>query len=76
MATHSSILAWRIPGTGEPGGLTSMRSHTVGHDWGDLAAAAAIKFLAYDLEQEASSSIKLKVIMVGLYVNWKQKLKK
>ena len=33
MATHSSILAWRIPGTGEPGGLESMRSHRVGHDW-------------------------------------------
>ena len=32
MATHSSILAWRIPGTGEPGGLLSMASHRVGHD--------------------------------------------
>ena len=32
MATHSSVLAWRIPGTGEPGGLLSMRSHRVGHD--------------------------------------------
>ena len=32
MATHSSILAWRIPGTGEPGGLTSMGSHRVGHN--------------------------------------------
>ena len=32
MATHSSVLAWRIPGTGEPGGLTSMGSHIVGHD--------------------------------------------
>ena len=32
MATHSSVLAWRIPGTGEPGGLPSMRSHRVGHD--------------------------------------------
>ena len=32
MATHSSILAWRIPGTEEPGGLPSMRSHRVGHD--------------------------------------------
>ena len=40
MATHSSVLAWRIPGTGEPGGLPSMRSHKVGHDWSDLAAAA------------------------------------
>ena len=41
MATHLRILAWRIPGTGEPGGLPSMRSHRVGHDWRDLAAAAA-----------------------------------
>ena len=40
MATHSSVLAWRIPGTGEPGGLTCMGSHKVGHDWSDLAAAA------------------------------------
>ena len=37
MATHSSVLAWRIPGTGEPGGLPSMRSHRVAHDWSDLA---------------------------------------
>ena len=41
MATHSSVLAWRIPGTGEPSGLPSMESHRVGHDWSDLAAAAA-----------------------------------
>ena len=39
MAAHSSVLAWRIPGTGEPGGLPSMGSHRVGHDWSDLAAA-------------------------------------
>ena len=41
MATHSSVLAWRIPGTREPGELPSMGSHRVGHDWSDLAAAAA-----------------------------------
>ena len=41
MATHSSVLAWRIPGTGELGGLPSMRSHTVGHECSDLAAAVA-----------------------------------
>ena len=41
MTTHSSVLAWRIPGTGEPGGLLSMGSHRVGHNWSDLAAAAA-----------------------------------
>ena len=42
MATHSSVLAWRIPGTAGPGGLPSMGSHRVGHDWIDLAAAAAV----------------------------------
>ena len=41
MANHSSALAWRIPGTGEPSGLPSMGLHKVGHDWSDLAAAAA-----------------------------------
>ena len=41
IATHSSVLAWRIPGTGEPGGLPSMGSHRVGHDWNDLAVAVA-----------------------------------
>ena len=40
MAPHSSTLAWRIPGTGEPGRLPSMGSHRVGHDWSGLAAAA------------------------------------
>ena len=39
MATRSSVLAWRIPGTGEPGGLQSVGSHRVGHDRSDLAAA-------------------------------------
>ena len=39
MATHSIVLAWSIPGTGEPGGLPSMGSHRVGHDWDDLAVA-------------------------------------
>ena len=42
MAAHSSVLAWRIPGTGEPGGLPSMGSHRVGHDWSDLAAAVHV----------------------------------
>ena len=41
MATHSSVLAWRIPGMGEPDGLPSMGSHRVGHNRSDLAAAAA-----------------------------------
>ena len=41
MATHSSVLAWRIPGMGEPGGLPSLGLHRVGHDRSNLAAAAA-----------------------------------
>ena len=48
MATHSVVLTWRIPGTGEPGGLPSMGSHRVGHDYSNLAAAACvICFLEY-----------------------------
>ena len=42
MANHVSVLAWRIPGTGEPGGLPSMGLHRVGHDWSDLAAGIYI----------------------------------
>ena len=49
MATHSSVLAWRIPGTAEPGGLLSVGSHRVRHDWSDLAAAAAGSFLITDV---------------------------
>ena len=41
VSTQSWVLAWRIPGMGEPGGLPSMGSHRVGYDWSDLAAAAA-----------------------------------
>ena len=48
MATHSSVLAWRIPGTGEPGGLPSVGLHRLGHDWSDVAAAAAGIPLALD----------------------------
>ena len=49
MATHSSVLAWRIPGTGEPGGLPSMGSHRVRRDWSDLAVAATERLFFYDL---------------------------
>ena len=42
MATHSSVLAWRIPGTGEPGGLPSVGSHRVGHDWSDLVVVVVV----------------------------------
>ena len=56
MATHPSVLAWRIPGTTEPGGLPSMGSHRVGHDWSDLAAAVkrdeAYSFFFYTKSQK------------------------
>ena len=51
MATHPSVLAWRIPGTGEAGGLQSMGSHRVGHNTSDLAAAAYAKGLPWWLRQ-------------------------
>ena len=46
MATHSSVLAWRIPGMGEPGGLLSMGLHRVRHNWSDLAVAEALIFIS------------------------------
>ena len=49
--THSSVLAWRIPGMKEPGGLPSMGSHRVGHDWSDLAAAAQYSCLENSLDR-------------------------
>ena len=51
MATHASVLVWRIPGTGEPGGLPSVRSHRVGSD---LAAAAAAVFLPGEFHGQRS----------------------
>ena len=57
MATHSSVLAWRIPGTAEPGGLPSTGSHRVGHDWSNLAAAAAEEI---NLLTSGSWNVKLK----------------
>ena len=51
MATHSSVLAWRIPGTQDPGGLRSVGSHRVGHDWSDFAAAAAKLFTKMQLQK-------------------------
>ena len=50
MAPHSSTLAWKIPGTGEPGGLPSMESHRVGHYWSNLAAAAAVKAMVFPVD--------------------------
>jgi len=52
MATHSSVLAWRISGTGEPGGLPSMGLHRVGHDWSNLAATAAEIIILSEVKSE------------------------
>ena len=60
MATHSSVLAWRIPGMGEPGGLPSMGLHRVGHDWSNLLAAAA-----------AAASQHLELSIWGIIPSWK-----
>ena len=78
MATHSNILAWRIPGTGEPGGLPSTGSHRVRHDWSDLAAAAAAAAAITNkaamntantcLCTDILSFLLNKCLMVGLYV--------
>ena len=61
MVPHSSTLAWRIPGTGEPGGLPSMGSHRVGHGWRDLAAvAAAAEYIMWNARlDEAQAGIKI-----------------
>ena len=58
MATHSNVIAWRIPGTGEPGGLPSLGSHRVGHDWSDIAAGAAA----------AAADLYLRPLLMALYI--------
>ena len=62
MATHSSVLAWRIPGTAEPGGLPSTGSHRIGHDWSDLAAAAAAS-----MDEKKPLTVK-KLISIATYI--------
>ena len=65
MATHSSVLTWRIPGIGEPGGLPSMGSHKVGHDSSDLtAAAAAAMYITEKAMAPHSSTLARKITWV------------
>ena len=76
MATHSSVLAWRIPGTGESSGLPSMESHRVGHYWNDLAAAAAEPSAAERIKPQVSyfshSSVPCKEIFLFHFsTSWK-----
>ena len=72
MATHSSVLAWRTPGTGEPDGLPSMGSHRVGHDVSDLAAAAAAQPCTYSQQEGRSHAM----ILNSNKVNLKKKVLK
>ena len=65
MATHSSVLAWRIPGMEEPGGLPYMGSRRVGHDWSDLAAAA-VEIIKQNTQQKKKESDKKYVINIYL----------
>ena len=68
MATHSSVLAWRIPGMGEPGGLLSMRSHRVGHDLSVLAAAADSMLKSRDISLPIKVHLlKVKIFPVVMY---------
>ena len=57
MATHSSVLAWRIPGTGEPGGLPSMGSHRVRHDCATTLSVFTFHFHALEKEMATHSSV-------------------
>ena len=67
MATLSSVLAWKIPGMGEPGGLPSIGSHRVGHDWSDLAAAAAACPNYYTVAHiSRASEVMLKILQARL----------
>ena len=69
MATHSSVLAWRIPGSGEPGGLLSMGSHRVGHDRSDIAAAAVDKIICSTLLQTSNQTTLISIRVASSF--WK-----
>ena len=76
MAPHSSVLAWRIPGMGEPGGLRSLGSHRVGHDWSDLAANVCW-IQSYQFSRYKSQRAKVAFVLNSTapqtpYRHWKQ----
>ena len=70
MATHSSVLARRIPGMGEPVGLPSMGSHRVGHDWSDLAACSEVIYIYYFCMGEILSDDVLLCIPSHIILVW------
>ena len=65
MATHSSVLAWRIPGMGEPGGLPSLGSRRVGHDWSDLVVV--MPFLLNSLSISCTFFFKNKLYLCQVF---------
>ena len=65
MVTHSSVLPWRIPGTGEPGGLPSMGSHRVRRDWSNLAAAAERTLFHYQQVINSQNSLPKRELSVS-----------
>ena len=74
MATHSSVLAWRTSGTGEPGGLLSMGSHRVRHAWSDLVAVAdqyEINFFNCRVPQSKTWMCPAQATLHSIYVAWK-----
>ena len=74
MVTHSSVLAWRIPGMGAPDGLPSMGSHRVGHDWSDLAAAASWFALRKQQAHKEFHSLFISKFFVMPYIwSWQNK---
>ena len=70
MATHSSVPAWRIPGTGEPGGLPSVGSRRVGHGWSDFAAAAAVGAVNDEMSGRRTQRERLKLRVPTSEMEW------
>ena len=70
MATHSSVVAWRIPGMGEPGGLLSMGSHRVGHDWSDLAVSTLYSPLQYSCQENTINGEAWWAAVHGVVKSW------
>ena len=74
MATHSSVLAWRIPGTGDPGRLPSMGSHRVGHDWSDSSSSSSSELLREVLTTQKRKLVSkwqlLSQMIKHLYLLW------
>jgi len=76
MVPHSSILAWRIPGMAEPGGLPSVGSCRVGHDWSDLAAVAAATSLWPPVHRASNTFLKLSEESVAWYKERREEMRR